>query len=152
MQTQREIGEQMETEVTKPRRGWLRRNWKWMVAVWLGLCLAGAATALIMIDSSDATKLAIATAESNPALAQRLGSPLKTGWFISGSIEVKPESGEAELAIPVSGPKGRGTIYAEAHKRAGLWHLELLQFGYANSDERLDLLPHEAASPASPPQ
>jgi hypothetical protein len=142
----------VEPEDGKPHRGWLRRNWKWVVSVWLGLSLSGGIAAFTMLRHSDATELAIATAESNPALVQQLGSPLKIGWFVSGNINVTPESGQAELAIPVSGPKDRGTIYAEAHKRAGLWHLDLLQFGRSNSDERLELLPHETASPALMPK
>ena len=119
----------MESLVEKPRRGWLRAHWKAVLVVWLGLALSGAIAAFVLMSNSDAAKLAIATAKSNPALAERLGQPLKTGWFVSGSIEVTPASGHAELAIPVSGPKGSGTIYAEARKQAGLWHLEMLQFG-----------------------
>jgi hypothetical protein len=106
-----------------------------------------------LMRSSDAVKLAIATAKSNPALVERLGQPLKTGWFVAGSIEITPASGHAELAIPVSGPKGRGTIYAEARKRAGLWRLNMLQFGGEESDIRLDLLvADQTPDPISPPQ
>jgi len=31
----------MEDAAEKPRPGWLRRHWKLVVAVWLGLSLAG---------------------------------------------------------------------------------------------------------------
>lgn len=142
----------METTTEKPRRSWLRRHWKLMLAVWIGLALSGAAAAFLMIGNSDAAKLAIAEASANPALAERLGRPLKTGWFVSGSIEVTPTSGHAELAIPISGPKGSGTIYTEARKRAGLWHLEMLQFGNDGSTERMDLMPSDTARPTAPPQ
>jgi Cytochrome oxidase complex assembly protein 1 len=97
--------------------------------------------AFIMLRDSEATRLSVTTAEANPALSEQLGRPFKTGWFISGSIEVQPGSGHAELAIPISGPKGSGTIYTEARKQAGLWHLLTLQFGMDGSSERLDLLP-----------
>jgi len=120
-----------------------------MLVVWLGLALSGAIAAFLMIGNSEAAKLAIATPQSNPALAERLGYPLKTGWFVSGSIEVTPASGHAELAIPISGPKGSGTIYAEARKRAGLWHLEVLQFGNDGSSERLELLPADPSKPTT---
>ncbi len=139
----------METAVEKPRRSWLRTHWKLMLVVWLGLALSGAIAAFLMIGNSEAAKLAIATPQSNPALAERLGYPLKTGWFVSGSIEVTPASGHAELAIPISGPKGSGTIYAEARKRAGLWHLEVLQFGNDGSSERLELLPADPSKPTT---
>jgi hypothetical protein len=106
------------------RRGWLRAHRKLVLVLWLGLAVSGALMGFALMRSSDAVKLAIATAKSNPALVERLGQPLKTGWFVAGSIEITPASGHAELAIPVSGPKGRGTIYAEARKRAGALALE----------------------------
>jgi hypothetical protein len=139
----------MGSDIEKPRRGWLRRHWKLVLSVWLGLAFVGGAGALIMMRSSDATKLSIAMAESNPILAQQIGQPQKVGWFISGSIEVQPESGHAELEIPVSGPKGSGTIYSEARKQAGLWHVQLLQFCRDGSADRLDLLTSLATTPAA---
>jgi hypothetical protein len=135
------------------RRGWLRAHRKLVLVLWLGLAVSGALMGFALMRSSDAVKLAIATAKSNPALVERLGQPLKTGWFVAGSIEITPASGHAELAIPVSGPKGRGTIYAEARKRAGLWRLNMLQFGGEESDIRLDLLvADQTPDPISPPQ
>jgi hypothetical protein len=135
------------------RRGWLRAHRKLVLVLWLGLAVSGALMGFALMRSSDAVKLAIATAKSNPALVERLGQPLKTGWFVAGSIEITPASGHAELAIPVSGPKGRGTIYAEARKRAGLWRLNMLQFGGEESDIRLDLfVADQTPDPISPPQ
>jgi hypothetical protein len=137
----------MKVEVERSRRGWLRAHWKLVLTIWLGLALSGAAGAFIWLRSSDATKLAIRTAESNPALVEYLGSPLKTGLFVSGNIEVTPVAGHAELAIPISGPKGSGTIYAEARKLDGLWHLENLEFRSKDSTARLNILRGVAVGP-----
>src|ERR1035441_7089693 len=112
---------EMEIVATKNSRpGWLRVHWKLVLAVWIGLALCGAIVAFVLMTNSAAAKLAIVTAKSNPALSQRLGQPITTGWFITGKIEVTPASGHAELAIPVSGPKAHGTIYSESRKRAGV--------------------------------
>jgi len=143
----------METNVEKPRRSWLRTHWRLALAVWLGLVFSGAVAGMVLTSNSDVAKLAVATAQSNRKMAGRLGQPLKRGLFVSGSIEVTPASGHAELAIPVSGPKGSGTLYAEASKRAGLWRLEMLQFGTEGSAERLDLLATETTpTPTTAPQ
>ena len=136
----------MEATLGKPRAGRLRAHWKLVLVVWVGLSLAGAIAAFMLMTNSETAKVAISTAEASPDLAQRLGQPLKFGWFISGKIEVTPASGHAELAIPVSGPKGGGTIYAESHKRAGIWQLEMLVFVNKRSGERLDLLVAGVAS------
>jgi hypothetical protein len=139
---------EVEMQSEKPQRGWLRAHWKIVLATWLGLALSGAAMAFILMRTSEPAKIGIAQAESNPVLAERLGRPLKRGWFVSGSVEITTASGHAELVIPISGPKGHGTLYLEARKRAGLWHLELLQFGSEGSDERLDLLANDKAPQA----
>jgi len=129
-----------EPPVATPSRKPRRNYWKIVVLVWVGLALVGGMGAFLMIHSSDATKLAIATAESNPAVAERLGRPLKPGWLITGNIHMTNASEGAELDIPISGPKGSGTLHAEARKRAGNWKLQVLQFCVEGSSERLDLL------------
>jgi hypothetical protein len=140
---------EVEIQSEKPQWGWLRAHWKIILATWLGLALSGAAMAFIVMRTSEPAKIAISRAESNTVLAERLGRPLKRGWFVSGSIEITPASGHAELAIPISGPKGHGTLYMEARKRAGLWQLELLQFASEGSDERLDLLASDTTPQAT---
>ena len=138
----------MENPVEKTRQSWLQAHWKLVLAASVGLALCATIAVFASLRSSDVVKLAVATAESNSALADRLGRPLDTGWFVTGKLEVTPASGHAELAIPVSGPKGKGTIYVDGRKRAGVWHLDMLQFGAEGSGERLDLLaPSEAVSP-----
>jgi hypothetical protein len=44
------------------------------------------------------------------------------------------------LAIPVSGPKGSGTVYAIARLIAGDWNYILLQLEVDATGERIDLL------------
>jgi hypothetical protein len=124
------------------RSSWFGRNWKWVVAVLLGLILLTSALVIVGLNNSEATKLALATATSDPALVERLGQPMKAGWFIGGSIETMPGSGKAKLSIPISGPKGKGTVYTRAVKEAGIWRLTFLQFGADGEPKRIQLL-HE---------
>ena len=139
----------MENPVEKTRQSWLRTHWKLVLVASLILPLCVIIAVFASLRNSDVVRMAVATAESNPSLAERLGGPLDAGWFVTGTLEVTPASGHAELAIPVSGPKGKGTIYVDGRKRAGVWHLEMLQFGAEGSGQRLDLL---AASGAVSPQ
>lgn len=62
---------------------------------------------------------AIAATESNPAAIAALGEPIKPGLIPSGSIHIGDGEGEVNFEIPVSGPKGKGTIHIRGEKPAG---------------------------------
>ena len=57
-----------------------------------------------------------------------------------GNINVNGSSGHADLAIPISGPQGNGTIYVVASKSAGQWDLLRLVVDIKATNERIDLL------------
>ena len=104
------------------------------------------------MKSSDVYKEALARAKASPAVAEALGTPIKAGYFISGNIKVSGPSGDADLSIPISGPRGKGTIYVEARKSAGEWSFSLLEVKIAGTQERIDLLqPLTAPKSATPP-
>lgn len=129
-------------------KDWYERNWKWAVPVGcLGalVVVAAVVAALLafvfgVIRYSDVYKESIAQARVNPQVARALGVPMEEGFFVFGSIHVSGPSGEADIAIPISGPKGSGTIYATAKKSAGLWHFTVLEVAIEGSEGRIDLL------------
>ena len=57
-----------------------------------------------------------------------------------GNINVNGSSGHADLAIPISGPQGNGTIYVVASKSAGHWDVLRLVVDIKATNERIDLL------------
>jgi hypothetical protein len=93
----------------------------------------------------------VARAQSNPLVVQRLGAPINEGWFLSGSINVSTGAGDADVAVPISGPNGKGTVFVTAQKIAGIWTYRLMQAAIDGSGERIDLLASAAqvAPPAS---
>ena len=93
-----------------------------------------------MIKSSDVYKDALATAQTHPAVVKALGSPIKAGIFVMGSINVSGASGQADLAIPISGPIGKGTIYAVATKHAGRWTFSKLVVEIKATKEIIDII------------
>jgi hypothetical protein len=126
------------------RKSWLARNWFWLLiaAAVCGAAFLFAIFSLIIgaIRGSDVAKEAVARAQSNPLVAQRLGTPISEGWFVLGSINVSGTSGNADLAVPLSGPKGKATVYVRARKAAGRWNYNFMQAAIEGSDERIDLL------------
>ena len=133
-----------------PKRNWWARNWKWFVPTGcLTLLIFFAAFITLMVvlvfgalKSGDVYKEALAQAKAEPAVIEALGSPVKDGMFVSGSTQVNGDSGEANLSIPISGPKGRGTLYVVATKSLGVWNYSNLVVEVSETKERIDLL-HE---------
>jgi len=128
--------------------GWFSRNWKWAVPLGcLGtlamfVALVGAMVMLVMgaMRTSDAYQIATSSALEHPAVIDALGEPIVVGWFVSGNINVHGASGEANLSVPLHGPRGSATLYIVADKVAGEWIFERMEVAFADSGERVNLL------------
>jgi Cytochrome oxidase complex assembly protein 1 len=112
-----------------PRPSWWSRNWKWALPVGcvtpVVLCggLVGGILLIVFgaIRSSDVFTESLSYAKASPNVRAALGEPIEAAYFVSGSISVHGESGNAELEIPISGPKGSATIHVVAKKVDGKW-------------------------------
>ena len=101
------------------------------------------------VKSTDVYKDALARAKVHLSVIEILGSPIKEGFLVSGNTNVNGASGEANLSIPISGPKGKGTIYVAANKSLGRWNYSGLIVEIAKTHQRIDLL-HSPVSENSP--
>lgn len=121
----------------------LSKHWKRHIAI--AGCFAVLLIVVVSLTFSDSevSKMAVAAAESNPAVKQRLGDPIKRGFFRSGRIEIDGPSGHADLEIPISGPSGQATVYAVARKSAGTWKFETLDVTFDRASPRVSLLQQE---------
>lgn len=116
------------------QKGCLGRNWKWMLPVGcLGLLLAGVAliggivfVAMSAIKSSEVYQGALRIAQTHPAAVERLGQPVKDGFFVNGKINFEGGSGNADFEVPVSGPKNSGTLRVSAVNSGGAWMYQKL--------------------------
>jgi hypothetical protein len=129
---------------------WWSRNWKWFVPT--GCCLTplvlgGAFVAFLVIvifgalKQTDVYQTAVARAKSDSRVVAALGTPIEEGWFLSGSTKVNGSSGSADISIPISGPNGKGTIYAVATKSGGEWSYSKLAVKIDRTGETIDLAP-----------
>jgi hypothetical protein len=96
------------------------------------------------LKSTDVYKTALARAKSSPEVVEALGTPIKEGWWMSGKTNVEGTAGEADIGIPISGPKGKGTIYAVATKSAGRWNYTTLEVEVSGRSNRINLLSGES--------
>ena len=64
------------------------------------------------MKSSEAYKISLATVQNNPAVIETIGSPIESGFFVSGSVQTSGSSGEAELNYKIiTGSSSRGEKY-----------------------------------------
>lgn len=139
------------------RKSWFSRNWKWLVPVILivcfGLPMMLMASVFAAMKNSDAAKESVLRAQANPLVAQQLGTPITEGWLVSGSINTSTTSGDADLAVPISGPKGKAKIYVTAHKASGAWNYSVMEVAIEGNDQRISLLSDAASGGeySSPP-
>ena len=138
------------------QKNWFDRNWKWFIptlVVAFLLVIGGFVGALFlgithMFAGSEPYKVAVERAMKSPAVQEKIGAPMKVGWLTSGNENLNGPSGSASLSIPLSGPKGSGTIYVEAKKKAGTWRYETLEFAPSDG-ARVPLL--DSSLPQIPP-
>ncbi len=121
-------------------RSLLAQHWKRNLGIVAGFAVVLMVVLFAVFGDSDVSRLALEAAKNNPVVQQRLGEPIKRGFFTSGSIEISDSSGHADLSIPVSGPKGSAKIYAVAQKKAGIWQFEILEVAFDETSPRTSLV------------
>lgn len=97
--------------------------------------------AMGVIKKSDAYVESIAAVESNPAAIAALGEPIEPGFLFSGNVNTTNGEGTVNFSIPVSGPKGKGTIKVVGTKSAGSpnWNYDTWQLEVEGSAEPIPL-------------
>ena len=137
------------------KNNWWSQNWKWALPV--GCLGTIVLTAMMFVGifgfvfaimkSNDAYRIGVEKAKHSPEVVALLGSPIREGIFITGNVNVTGASGNASLAIPLSGPKGKATLYLQANKIEGEWVFNQLTVRGENSNYKINLL----LPPATPP-
>jgi hypothetical protein len=128
--------------------GWWGRNWKWaapsgcllVVMLAFGGCVGLAALVFGALKNNEVYATALSRAQASPAVIAAIGEPVAAGWMVSGEWNENGAAGEANLSIPLSGPRGSGTLFVEAEKSAGQWNYEVLTFVPASGGETVDLI------------
>ncbi|MEI2432307.1 cytochrome c oxidase assembly factor Coa1 family protein [Lysobacter yananisis] len=146
----------------RPNPGWFGRNWKWFVPTGCLSVLLFAALALAgliglgikgvsgLMSGSEPVRHAMDLAKANPDIRAAFGEPLETGMGFQGSLTTNNDSGEADLSLPIKGPKGSGRIYVKGTREADRWSYRLIEVAIDGSERRIDLLGADAAPDAAP--
>lgn len=135
-----------------PRQGWWQRHWRWAIPLLCVFCLGFFAGVLALfmsvlfgaMRSSDVYITAMQRARDSPQVVAALGAPIEPAWYLTGNLETSGTSGNADLKIPISGPKGEGELVIAAKKNAGQWTYSTLIVEFDGPRAPIDLLPESA--------
>lgn len=130
------------------QRGWISRNWGCVIVLAIAapvLLCGGCFTSVFMIafgamKSSTPYQETVARAEANAEVKQLLGAPVEPGWYVLGNFEIQNDAGQADLQIPISGPKGSAMISVAATKTAGVWSYSRMLVSSPELAQPIDLL------------
>jgi len=93
-----------------------------------------------VLKSSEPYQTALARAKANENVVAALGTPIEEG-FPMGSVNTNNDAGDADLSIPVTGPKGKGTIYVVGKRAGRTWTYSKMSITITGSGETIDLSP-----------
>lgn len=57
----------------------------------------------------------------DPRVIAALGSPVEAGFLVSGNVHTENSTGAATVKFPISGPKGKASVEADATLDNGRW-------------------------------
>lgn len=98
------------------------------------------------IRTADGTEEAVRRARQHPEVLAALGEPIEVGWLITGNVNGTGVGSTVKVSIPLSGPKGSGTLAAHGWRETEqTWNFSVLSFAPKDASSAINLLPHGAA-------
>jgi hypothetical protein len=93
-----------------------------------------------VIKKSDIYETAFKRAQNSSEVQAALGTPIKDGFMVSGSVNINNGEGTGDITFPISGPKGEATVVAKGSKSpSGPWQYTLIQVTVTSTGQVIDL-------------
>lgn len=132
----------------EPRKNWWQRNWKWfvptgclsLIAVFIIFIVAMFFTVTSMLKESTPYVDAFENATTNSYVIEQLGEPIEQSALIQGQISVSNNDGDADIRIPLKGPKGEALLHVVGQKHDGKWTYSKMSVTIEPSNEVINLL------------
>jgi hypothetical protein len=110
-----------------------------LIVVVVVFVIAVGGLAVFTMAKSEPYREALDRARHDPVVVEALGEPVEPGLLASGSVNVDGAGGAADLRIPVSGPRGKGTLFVSAARVAGRWEYSAIVVELADGGRRIDV-------------
>jgi hypothetical protein len=123
------------------QRRWAQAGFALLGAAIL-FCFALVFVINLIMKQSDVYKLSYEEVTHNPAATGVLGTPVDTG-MVTGGISATGPAGSADISYSVKGPRAKGTLYTQATKTMGRWHIDAMELEVYGKAARVRLVPPE---------
>jgi hypothetical protein len=132
----------------EPKKNWWQRNWKWFVPtgclsliVIFAIFIVGMFfTVTAMLKESTPYVDAYSKATSNSYVIEQLGEPIEQSAIIQGQISVVNNDGDADIRIPLKGPKGEALLHVIGTKRNDVWSYQKMKVFFVTTKDSINLL------------
>lgn len=101
----------------------VQKKWRNAVLVLLFVIFPLFFVGIVNALKGDAFDLSLAKIQKDTNVIELIGTPMETGFWVTGSVSTSGPSGEAELQYTISGPKGDAEAYVIAYKKMEQWYL-----------------------------
>ena len=130
-------------------KSWWKRNWKWVVptggcltlivlfVVFIGAAVFGVTK---VMSGSEPYQEGLTKAQNNEQVIELLGEPIENNGIMQGSINFSNSRGDADIRVPIKGPKGEGTVYIVGEKHNDVWTYSELEVRIDQNNEVINLL------------
>jgi Cytochrome oxidase complex assembly protein 1 len=67
---------------------------------------------------------------------------MKMGWFLEGgvNVDVAKNSGDADILVPIKGPKGTAFVHTIGVREGGVWTIQEMTATVEGTGNTVDLL------------
>ena len=92
------------------------------------------------LGESEAAQASLREAQASTVLIEEIGEPMTVGWLVMGSVNVSNDSGEADIIVPIEGPKGTASVHTIEVREGGVGTMQEMTATVAGSGTTVDLL------------
>lgn len=105
--------------------------------------LAGVfAVVFAFIRNTEPVQASLAAARASTELKQALGEPIEMGWLVTGNVNSENNQTDAEVTVPVAGPRGMASIHTVGTRTGSAkWQFSEMTATVDGTGQVIDLRP-----------
>ncbi len=111
-----------------------------LVALFGAFGVAIFAFAFKALGESEAAQASLREAQASSVLIEEIGEPMTVGWLVLGNVNVSNDSGQADIIVPIEGPKGTASVHTIGVREGGVWTMQEMTATVEGTGTIVDLL------------